>query len=221
MTNLIRLKQIESGSFVTTSSLQSFTESIDARVDSLEFWSSSIIDVFATDLEVAVISSSIAATIDIISQNTGFLSTSSFTNYSASQDLLNTTFATTGSNEFVGDQIIDGYVTASSFEGGGRYLTNLSPSTNWNYSQEYSVSKTEQLTFSGDYILEDTYLLIEGGVEQVQYSLNKYFNKFGSIFIGGNLLVKNSYIQNDGLIHVGGEVILIGNSQIVGTGKII
>jgi hypothetical protein len=54
-----------------------------------------------------------------------------------------------------------------------------------------------------------------------QYSSNKYFKKEGSIFIGGNLLLKDSYIENDGLISVGGEVILIGNSQIIGTGKII
>jgi len=221
MTNLIRLKQIESGSFVTTSSLQSFTESIDSRVDNLEYWSSSLTDVFATDLEVAVVSSSIATTIGIISQVTGFLSTSSFANYSASQEVINNTFATTGSNEFVGDQIIDGYVTASYFEGDGRYITNLTPSTNWNYNEEYSIKKDEQLTFSGDYVLENTYLLIEGDTEQVQYSSNKYFNKVGSIFIGGNLLLKNSYIQNNGLINVGGEVILIGDSQIVGTGKII
>ena len=57
--------------------------------------------------------------------------------------------------------------------------------------------------------------------DNVQYSLNKYFKKEGTIFIGGNLLVKDSYIQNDGMISVAGEVILIGNSQIEGTGTII
>jgi hypothetical protein len=60
-----------------------------------------------------------------------------------------------------------------------------------------------------------------GGVEEVEYSSNKSFKKEGSIFIGGNLLLKDSYIENDGLISVGGEVILIGNSQITGTGIII
>lgn len=57
--------------------------------------------------------------------------------------------------------------------------------------------------------------------ENVEYSPNKYFKKEGTIFIGGNLLLKDSRIRNDGKIYVGGEVILIGNSQITGTGTII
>ena len=92
---------------------------------------------------------------------------------------------------------------------------------NWNIDTEYIVRNTEQLTFSGDYILEDSTLLIEGSDEEVEYSANKSFKKEGTIFIGGNLLVKDSYIENNGLISVGGEVILIGNSQIEGTGTII
>lgn len=267
-------------------------------------------------------------------------------------------FATTGSNTFIGYQQIQGGVTASFYTGDGRYLNNLPATTNWNYNQEYQVKKTEQLIFSGDYIVENTFLEIEGGQsasigewteefftngptgsiirnsnnqytligpigdtnggnglqlkrlfdtpttmsvyytwsgdgtgsdrpyyvvdtqdpvepdnstrltdpyatsesgtwtinvpsgswvaigvwtdninatsgslqitlpylpnEDIsQYSPNKYFKREGSIFIGGNLLVKNSFIQNDGKISVGGEVILIGDSQIVGTGIII
>jgi hypothetical protein len=57
--------------------------------------------------------------------------------------------------------------------------------------------------------------------ENVEYSPNKYFKKQGSIFIGGNLLLKDSYIENNGKISVGGEVILIGESGITGTGTII
>jgi hypothetical protein len=247
-------------------------------------------------------------------------------------------------------------IYARQFIGDGRYLTNLTATTNWNYNQEYEVKKTEQLTFSGDYILDNTYLFVEGGVpnsigdwtfetwdtngtytptgsngyvitgptgdtnasigiwmhrqfdtpttmsidyvwngtdvgndwpiyavdtqypyeintenrlqdinavsesgtwtinvssgswlsigvntanvnntvgtlqitlpylsnsDNVKYSSNKYFKKEGKIFIGGNLLVKDSYIENNGQISVGGEVILIGNSQIAGTGTII
>jgi len=130
-------------------------------------------------------------------------------------------FATTGSNTFNGSQRVNSFVTASYYRGSGRFLTNLIPTTNWNYEQEFSVKNTEQLTFSGDYILENTYLAVNGGDEEIEYSSNKSFKKEGSIFIGGNLLVKDSYIENDGLISVGGEVILIGNSQITGTGKII
>jgi hypothetical protein len=58
-------------------------------------------------------------------------------------------------------------------------------------------------------------------VEDVQYSTNKSFKKEGTLFIGGNLLLKDSVIENNGKISVGGEVILIGNSSIDGTGTII
>lgn len=264
--------------------------------------------------------------------------------------------ATTGSNVFNGDQIINGFISASYYEGDGSRLTNLPSTTNWNKDKEYILRNTEQLTFSGDYILEDCNLLIEGqelnsigqwatrsfngdttgtinligdngysiqgpiseggtyglqierffttattmsveymwngedvgedrpyydvgiyeptepnfesrlfdinsvsesgswtinvpannwltiGIwstntnsnsgslqltlpyivkEDIQYSPFKSFKQEGTIFIGGNLLVKDSYIENNGKISVGGEVILIGDSQIVGTGTII
>lgn len=248
-------------------------------------------------------------------------------------------------------------ITASRYLGDGSRLTNLPSTTNWNKDKEYVLRNTEQLTFSGDYILEDCALVIEGApidspgiwtsvtteagngtitqtgpntyriigsndgngvdwlyikryfdtattmsidyvwtntdsqigtdwpiyqvlseeptrlidnepkltdryqlyetgsyvinvpannwlaigvytddglegtgsleltlpniVSGVQYSTNKFFKKEGKIFIGGNLLVKDSYIENHGQISVGGEVILMGDSQIVGTGTII
>jgi hypothetical protein len=113
-------------------------------------------------------------------------------------------------------------ISASRYLGDGGQLTNLSANTNWNNTYDsYLIRKTEQLTFSGDYILENAFLLIEGGDEEVEYSANKSFKKEGTIFIGGNLLLKDSAIENNGLISVGGEVILIGNSSIDGTGTII
>jgi hypothetical protein len=247
-------------------------------------------------------------------------------------------------------------ITASRYLGDGSQLINLPSTTNWNKNKEYILRNTEQLTFSGDYILEDCALLIEGGVtssignwipvnlngdgtitrtsnntyridgpndddgdgyliikkyfntettmsidyswssqddfgldrpiydvsEQepvevdttnrltgdniqsqngtwtinvpanrwvaigvystdsaagsgslqltlpyepnnntILYAANKSFKKEGTIFIGGNLLLKDSTIQNNGKISVGGEVILIGNSTIVGNGIII
>lgn len=130
-------------------------------------------------------------------------------------------FATTGSNTFTDNQIIQGSISASYYEGDGSRLTNLQSTTNWKIFTPTTVKNTEQLTFSGDYILEDAYLLIEGGDYQVEYSQNKSFKKQGTIFIGGNLLVKDSTIVNNGIIGVGGEVVLIGNSQIIGTGTII
>ena len=412
------------GSETDLSSLNAFTASyftssasFDSRVDILENWSSSLTNTFATDLEVQIVSSSVAATIGIISQNTGLVSTSSFNTFTSSQQVLNNRFATTGSNSFSGSQLISGSlipavgvgtftssfslgsptnawkdiyvshgsiifvdaetqatasfkivanqeiqytngITASYFDGDGSRLKNLPAITNWNKGKEYILRETEQLTFSGDYILEDSYLLIEGGVtasigewgydiftngptgsitrnsnnqytiigpsgdtnggnglhvkrlfdtettmsvyytwsgdgtgndrpyydvstyepleptttsrlqdtnavsesgtwtinvpsgswvaigvwtdfidatsgslqitlpyiqnEDIsQYSPNKYFKKEGTIFIGGNLLVKDSTIVNNGKISVGGEVILIGNSEITGTGTII
>jgi hypothetical protein len=247
-------------------------------------------------------------------------------------------------------------ITASYYLGDGRGLTNLPSTTNWNKDKGYILRNTEQLTFSGDYMLENSVLAIEGGEpnsigewvnenvdgdgtitrtgnntyridgpndnndngwlfikrqfdtpttmsigyvwsnsdeesadwpmydvlseeptgeisntnrlddnnalyetgtweinvpsgswlaigvyssdsccgsgslnitlpyilnEDVQYAPNKYFKKEGTIFIGGNLLLKDSTIINNGKIHVGGEVILIGDSQIQGTGTII
>ena len=112
-------------------------------------------------------------------------------------------------------------ITASYYEGDGSRLYNLPSNTNWNKDKAYVLKNTEQLTFKGDYILENCALMIEGGNEEVEYAENKSFKKQGSLFIGGNLLLKDSYIVNDGKIKVDGEVILIGNSHIEGTGIII
>jgi hypothetical protein len=112
-------------------------------------------------------------------------------------------------------------ITASKYFGDGGGLYNLPSNTNWNKDKEYILRNTEQLTFSGDYILENAALLIEGSDEEVEYSANKSFKREGTIFIGGNLLLKDSYIENNGKISVGGEVILIGEAGITGTGTII
>jgi hypothetical protein len=112
------------GSETDLSSLNAFTASyftssasFDSRVDILENWSSSLTNTFATDLEVQIVSSSVAATIGIVSQATGLVSTSSFNSFTQSIDsridsLENKTgsFATTGSNLFVGDQNISGSI---------------------------------------------------------------------------------------------------------------
>ena len=99
--------------------------------------------------------------------------------------------------------------------------TNLLSSIGWNISKEYQIGNTEQLTFAGDYILDNSDLYIEGSEESIEYSQNKLAKKAGKIYIGGNLIIKDSTIENNGEIGVGGSVILIGNSQITGTGIII
>jgi len=364
MGNKIRIKQIDlQGIFSASGQVNLLSASNYAEfVTQLDTTMSS-------DSELAAVSSSISQSIYRITQTLGSglvsgssqLTSSYDTRYILSGSItpLNTgSFATTGSNEFNGNQTIGGRVSASYFDGDARYLDNFSATTNWNYNQEYTIRKTEQLTFSGDYIIENTYLVIEGGAtasigewtpviftegrlgsvtqtsnngytlitphsgtpssdavqikrlfdtpttmsvhyvwngtdvgndwpyydvsvqdptepnnenrlqnpnavsesgtwtinvpsgswvaigvwtnnnnstsgslqitipyivnEDIsQYSPNKYFKKEGSIFIGGNLLVKDSTIVNNGRISVGGEVILIGNSDITGTGKII
>ena len=109
----------------------------------------------------------------------------------------------------------DGTSGTSGVSGPGGFLAD------WELGNEISIGANEQLTFSGDYVLEDTLMLIEASGTEIEYSLNKYFKKIGKIFIGGNLLIKDSLLINNGLVSVGGEVILIGNSQITGTGTII
>jgi hypothetical protein len=99
--------------------------------------------------------------------------------------------------------------------------SSLIGSTEWNIDSNYQISSDEQFTFSGDYVLDDSYLYIESGNTQVEYSANKFFKKRGKLFIGGNLLLRNSQIENDGEISVGGQIILIDDSQITGRGTII
>jgi hypothetical protein len=145
-----------------------------------------------------------------VSINSGsFLTTASFNSFTGS---LNEGHVWVGGNGILLEIATSSFTVTSDVD---------NSSTNWNKDREYIIRNTEQLTFSGDYILEDCALLIEGSDEEVEYSANKSFKREGTIFIGGNLLLKDSGIQNDGKISVGGEVILIGNSQIVGNGIII
>ena len=109
----------------------------------------------------------------------------------------------------------DGTSGTSGISGTGGFLAD------WEIDNEISIGANEQLTFSGDYVLENSIMSIETSVIEIEYSLNKYFKKIGKLFIGGNLLVKDSTLVNNGLVSVGGQVILIGNSQITGTGTII
>ena len=199
----------------------SYKIELDVLADAVQSRINTLDDIRLDSLE-AFTASYIAASVPNGTISGSSQLTSSFDQrYTLSGSIETDSFARTGSNTFTDNQTILGFVTASSYLGNGRYLDNLPATTNWNYNQEFTIKKTEQLTFSGDYILENTYLEIEGGDVDVQYSSNKYFKKEGTIFIGGNLLVKDSYIKNDGKISVGGEVILIGNSQITGTGTII
>jgi hypothetical protein len=115
MANLIRLKQIESGSALSTAASvgQDFSQSVFEIIDGAGLISSSAqvllisasgYNQLATDLEVSVISSSIAATISVIAAGTGFVTTGSFHSYTAS---LGDTFATDIEVYLTASNIID------------------------------------------------------------------------------------------------------------------
>ena len=95
MATLIRLKQIESSSALQTaaSTGTDFSASVFEIIDGAGLISSSTqvslvsasgYNQLATDLEVSVISSSIAATIAIVATGTGFVTTASFNSYTES-----------------------------------------------------------------------------------------------------------------------------------------
>jgi len=122
MANLIRLKQIESGSALQTSAEigNDFSQSVinivqDNIVGTLpegivsgssQIYISGTIgyNELATDLEVAVVSGSIATTINIIASGSGFVTTASFHAYTAS---LGDTFATDVEVYLTASNIID------------------------------------------------------------------------------------------------------------------
>jgi hypothetical protein len=93
--------------------------------------------------------------------------------------------------------------------------------TDWEFNNEIVVSSVEQVVFSGDYVLEDSSMIIQSTMTQIQYGPTQHFKKIGKVFIGGNLLLKDSTLQNDGLLSVAGGIILIGNSQVTGDGTIV
>jgi hypothetical protein len=115
MASLIRLKQIESGSALQQSAEvgTDFSGAVYQIIDAAGLISSSAqvllisasgYNQLATDLEVSVISSSIAATIDVVAAGTGFVTTASFHSYTAS---LGDTFATDIEVYLTASNIID------------------------------------------------------------------------------------------------------------------
>ena len=97
MANLIRLKQIESGSALTSAA----NIGVDINSSVVSIISSSLsgaLAILATDVEVAAVSASIAAT------GRGFVTTGSFNSYTAS---LGDTFATDLEVYLTSSNIID------------------------------------------------------------------------------------------------------------------
>ena len=90
MANLIRLKQIESGSALQTSA-QIGTDISGSVIGIISSSLSGTLSILATDVEVAAISASIAASINVVASGVGLVTTASFHSYTAS---LGNTFAT-------------------------------------------------------------------------------------------------------------------------------
>lgn len=89
----------------------------------------------------------------------------------------------------------------------------------WLEDETRVLDSKDTIVISGDYVLENSNLEL---TNESSISIGGLtFNKYSQIFIGGNLLLKDSNIINDGLINVAGAVILNGNSTITGTGIII
>ena len=115
-------------------------------------------------------------------------------------------------------------VSASYFEGDGSRLFNLPSTLYWNENKRRIVRPEEEFTFNQNYIIEDSIFEIQTSDTEYNYGATPgliSFKKIGKIFIGDKMLVKDSSIINDGTLTVGKSIILDGNSQIIGTGKII
>ena len=95
------------------------------------------------------------------------------------------------------------------------FTTNVK---HWLQNETTLLKSDETIVVSGDYVLVDTDLELQKDTEITIGSLT--FNKYAQLYIGGNLLLLNSNIVNDGLINVGGAIIFSGNSTITGLGII-
>ena len=103
MANLIRLKQIESGSALT-SAANIGTDISGSVIGIVSSSLSGALAIIATDVELAAVSASIAASIGIVATGVGLVTTASFHSYTAS---LGNTFATDQEVYLTASAIID------------------------------------------------------------------------------------------------------------------
>ena len=88
----------------------------------------------------------------------------------------------------------------------------------WLQNETKILQSNETIVISGDYVLVNTNLDLQKGTDITIGNLT--FNKYAQLYIGGNMLLLNSNIVNDGLINVAGAIIFSGNSTITGLGII-
>jgi hypothetical protein len=116
------------------------------------------------------------------------------------------------------DEINSNSITGGTFYGDGSKLSGINKY--WFTNDNKIVNTGETLVISENLILENSTLSIDGTNTGITINAEVFYKR-GEIFIGGNLVLVNSQIVNNGLISVAGGVILNGTSTITGTGTII
>ena len=119
-----------------------------------------------------------------------YITTSSFNSYTASQNTLNATWATTGSNTFIGNQNISGSIGINSNSG------------SWTFKKDGTLTLPNGAGIYGDGLLQVDAI---GG-----FKLNSYTNEFGS---GSQYW----YFNSDGTLDVPGNI--YGASNLATTGS--
>ena len=113
----------------------------------------------------------------------------------------------------------DGVIIFTNSTGGTFSVTGITSNIkHWEENQNKKIKSDETIVISGNYVLENTNLTLESEKNYVIGDIE--FNKYAQMYIGGNLLVKDSTINNNGSISVAGGIIMSGNSTITGTGII-
>ena len=145
-----------------------FSTSVDFRLDELENWSSSLQTTFVTTVELTQTASFLQNQID------QKLFTSSFNTFSQSVDnrldVIETTYATTGSNTFNGNQIINGNETIS-----GSLFISGSTSLRGNLNVTGAVGITGNMIYSGSVRGNVVALTISGTTSSMDLSLGNFF----------------------------------------------
>jgi hypothetical protein len=90
----------------------------------------------------------------------------------------------------------------------------------WKNGGSVQISGGETILVSGNYVLQDSELNILDDGDSISIG-NITFEKKGELYIGENVFFKDTTINNDGIISIGGALILSGNTIIIGTGIII
>ena len=82
-----------------------------------------------------------------------------------------------------------------------------------------NLSFSDTVVISGDLILDAATLSLTTSHSNIQAG-PLTFNQYSQVFVGGNLVLNNSNIINNGLLSVSGGIILLGTSSITGSGLI-